>query len=214
MAESMELVEKGFLTSSCCPAFVALVRKKHPALVEHISHNLSPIGALGKHIKGQNPSAKVVFIGPCTAKKMEIRLDHVRPYVDAAITFEELQALFDARSIALAELEESPLDDASYYGRIFARSGGVSEAVRRALEERAIAFDLKPVCCAGIDACNEELSKAAGGQCPYNFIEGMACSGGCIGGAGCLTHSAGDRMRIEKYGKKAGDRAINRKWEC
>jgi iron only hydrogenase large subunit-like protein len=159
------------------------------------------MGMLARHIKEKNPAARVIFIGPCTAKKMEIRLCHVRPYVDAAITFEELQALFDARSIFPAELSETPLDDATYHGRIFARSGGVAEAVRKSLEEQHIPFPLKPVSCAGLDVCGEELTRAAKGESPYNFIEGMACPGGCIGGAGCLTHSVGDRGRVEKYGK-------------
>ena len=121
--ESKELAEKGFLTSSCCPAFVDYVKKQFPQLAQNVSHNLSPMATISKYIKETDPTAKVVFIGPCTAKKMEIQLEEVRPYVDIVITFEELQALFDGKGIEITELEEDVLDNASYFGRIFARSG-------------------------------------------------------------------------------------------
>ena len=119
-SEAAELAEKGFLTSSCCPAFVDYIHKKFPQMVEHISHNLSPMGAIGQYIKGIDPTAKIVFIGPCTAKKMEFQKESVSPYIDSVLTFEELQALFDSRDMEISELEEDVLDNASYYGRIFA----------------------------------------------------------------------------------------------
>ena len=128
-AESKELAEKGFLTSSCCPAFVAYIKKNFPALVPFVSHNLSPMGAISKYIKETEENAKIIFIGPCTAKKAEVQLDSVKPYVDVVLTFEELQALFDSRDLDITTLEEDVLDNASYYGRIFARSGGLSDAV-------------------------------------------------------------------------------------
>ena len=90
--ESRELAEKGFLTSSCCPAFVRYVKTAFPALAPYISHNMSPMATLAKYIKEHEENVKIVFIGPCTAKKAEVQLDSVKPYVDAAITFEELQA--------------------------------------------------------------------------------------------------------------------------
>lgn len=124
-SEAAELAEKGFLTSSCCPAFVDYIHKKFPQMVEHISHNLSPMGAIGQYYKGIDPTAKIVFIGPCTAKKMEFQKESVSPYIDSVLTFEELQALFDSRDMEVSELEENVLDNASYYGRIFARSGGI-----------------------------------------------------------------------------------------
>ena len=89
---------------------------------------------ISKHLKKLDPNSKVIFIGPCTAKKAEVRKEAVKPYVDLALTFEELQALFDSREIELAKLDEEPLDNASYYGRIFARCGGLAEAVAEALK--------------------------------------------------------------------------------
>lgn len=207
-AESKELAEKGFLTSSCCPAFVDYVEKKFPQLKEHISHNLSPAATIAKYIKETDPSAKIVFIGPCTAKKMEFQKEKVRPWIDSAITFEELQALFDSRDIDISSLEEDVLDNASYYGRIFARSGGLSDAVAQGLKEQEIDFEAKPVPCDGIEACRMALLKASKGVLPGNFIEGMACVGGCIGGAGCLTHGEKNKADVDKYGREAMEKTI------
>lgn len=128
--EAKELAEKGFLMNSCCPAFVEYTKSAFPALVPYISHNPSPMAALAKYIKDTTDHAKIVFIGPCTAKKAEAQLENVKPYVDVVLTFEELQALFDSKEIDITTLEESVLDNASYFGRIFARSGGLSEIGR------------------------------------------------------------------------------------
>lgn len=204
MGEAKELAEKGFLTSSCCPAFVSYIKSAFPTLVPYISHNLSPMAAISKYIKDATPDAKVVFIGPCTAKKKEVQLEHVRPYVDEVLTFEELQALFDSRDIDITKLEEEVLDDASYYGRIFARCGGLSDAVSEALKEQEITdFELKGISCDGIEACRTALLKKSKNILDANFIEGMACIGGCISGAGCLTHGERNRTEVDKHGMQA-----------
>ena len=216
LTESQELVEKGFLTSSCCPAFVKYIKTAFPTLVPYISHNMSPMGALAKYIKENVENAKVVFIGPCTSKKAEAQLANVKPYVDAVITFEELQALFDSRDIEITELPEENLDDASYFGRIFARIGGLSEAVVQALKEQDLEFDVKAVTCDGIEECRMALLKKSKNVLDANFIEGMACIGGCIGGAGCLTHGEKNKLAVDKYGKTAGDKTISesaKSWE-
>ena len=209
MAESKELAEKGFLTSSCCPAFVSYVKSAFPQLAEHISHNLSPMAALAKYIKETDEGAKVVFIGPCTAKKAEAQLESVKPYVDSVLTFEELQALFDSKDIDITTLEEDVLDNASYFGRIFARSGGLSDAVSQAMKEQNIEFDLKPAVCDGIEACRMALLKKSKNVLDANFIEGMACVGGCIGGAGCLTHGEKNKSEVDKYGREAMEKTIS-----
>ncbi len=209
MEESKELAEKGFLTSSCCPAFVAYIKSAFPCLLQYVSHNLSPMATLAKYIKETTPEAKVVFIGPCTAKKAEVQLDDVKPYVDVVLTFEELQALFDSRDIDITELSEDVLDNASYFGRIFARSGGLSDAVAQAMKEQNIDFDLKTVPCDGIEACRMALLKKSKNALDGNFIEGMACIGGCIGGAGCLTHGAKNKAEVDKYGREAFEKNIS-----
>jgi len=206
--ESKELSEKGFLTSSCCPAFVAYIKSEFPDLLPLVSHNPSPMAALAKYIKKTNEDAKVVFIGPCTAKKAEAQLDEVKPYVDAVLTFEELQALFDSRDIDITALEEDVLDNASYFGRIFARSGGLSDAVAQGLKEQGISFELKAAACDGIEECRLALLKKRKNVLDANFIEGMACIGGCIGGAGCLTHGEKNKAEVDKYGREALEKTI------
>ncbi len=209
MEESKELAEKGFLTSSCCPAFVQYVKTAFPALLPNVSHNLSPMALLAKYIKSTDENAKVVFIGPCTAKKAEAQLEEVKLYVDAVLTFEELQALFDSKEIDITTLSEDVLDNASYYGRIFARSGGLSDAVSQALKEQNIEFDLNPVVCDGIEECRVALLKKSKNVLNANFIEGMACVGGCIGGAGCLTHGDKNKAQVDEYGKEALEKTIH-----
>ena len=209
MAESRELVEKGFLTSSCCPAFVQYIKSAFPELVPYISHNMSPMGVLAKYIKDTTKNAKVVFIGPCTSKKAEAQLENVKEYVDAVLTFEELQALIDSKDIDIAALEEGVLDNASYFGRIFARSGGLTDAVVQALKEQELEFDLKAVTCDGIEACKMALLKKSKNVLDANFIEGMACIVGCIGGAGCLTHGEKNKAEVDKYGREAYEKTIS-----
>ena len=209
-AESKELAEKGFLTSSCCPAFVDYVQKHFPQMAEHISHNLSPAATIAKYIKETDKDSKIVFIGPCTAKKMEFQKEEVKPYIDSVITFEELQALFDSKDIDITTLDEDVLDNASYFGRIFARSGGLADAVKQGLKEHGIEdFEYKPVACDGIEECRMALLKASKGVLPGNFIEGMACVGGCIGGAGCLTHGEKNKAEVDKYGMEAHEKTIS-----
>ena len=209
-SEAKELTEKKLLTSSCCPAFVSYIHKNFPELVPHISHNLSPAATISKYIKDTTPNAKVVFIGPCTAKKMEFQKPEVKPYVDSVITFEELQALFDSKDMDITSLPEDVLDNASYYGRIFARSCGLSDAVAEALKEQNVTdFDLKAVPCNGIEECRTALLKLRKNILNGNFIEGMACVGGCIGGAGCLTHGIKDKAEVDKYGREAYEKTIS-----
>ncbi|HBF86964.1 MAG TPA: ferredoxin, partial [Clostridiales bacterium] len=207
--EAAEIEEKGFMTSSCCPAFVSFVEKNFPTMKDKISHNLSPAGTIARYVKERDPSAKTVFIGPCTAKKFEFQREEYAGTIDSVITFEELQALIDSKDIEVNDLPETEVDDASYFGRIFARSGGVSEAVGQALKERNSDFEVKPVACSGIEECKVALMRATRGILQGNFIEGMACVGGCIGGAGCLTHGEKNKTEADKYGASASAKSIS-----
>lgn len=206
--EAKELAEKGFLTSSCCPTFVEFIEKNFPTLKDHISSNLSPMASIAKWIKEHYPKTKIMFIGPCVSKKQEIKLDKVKPYVDVTLTFEELQALIDARDIDASKLEESPFDNASYFGRIFARSGGLADAVRQGLKENELEFEYKPISVDGLDNCRAALLKAKIGTQEFNFIEGMACPGGCIGGPCCLTHEIRNKGDVDKYGMQAQSQTL------
>ena len=216
-AEARELLEKGFVTSSCCPAFVKYVKSKFPAMTDKISHTPSPMAMLGKAIKERDPRAKVIFIGPCTAKKAEWKRPEVEPYIDCVLTFEELQALIDSMDIDIENLEESVLDEASGFGRGFACSGGVAAAVEQAMREiaekegpdsPAAGFEVKAAVCDGIESCRNILTRANKGLLKENFIEGMACKGGCVGGAGCLTHGEKNRQPIENHISEASRTTI------
>ena len=206
--ESKELAEKGFLTSSCCPAFVNFVEKNYPQLKGNISANLSPMATICKFIKEKEPNCHIIFIGPCIAKKKEVQRDEVKDIVDYTLTFEELQALFDAREIDLASLKETELDTASYFGRIFARAGGLTEAVRQGLTEHKAEFNYRPVSADGIDNCRAALSRATSVNRDFNFIEGMACSGGCVNGPCSLTHELRNKLQIEAHGKASTKKTI------
>jgi len=185
--ESGELLEKGFVMSSCCPAFVSYVEQNFPKLTKHLSHCLSPMATLGKWIKEREPEAVIVFIGPCTAKKAEAHKERVSPYIDCVITFEELQALLDSREIDITQLPIEEVDEATSFGRGFARSGGVTEAIKQAVKSRGNEeFKLVATKCNGIEECRVALLKLSKGLDVGNFVEGMACVGGCVGGAGCI----------------------------
>lgn len=206
--EAQELAEKGFLTTSCCPAFVNYIKKNYLNLEKNISTNLSPMALIAKVIKEKYPNSKTVFIGPCTAKKGEFRQDNVKDYVDCVITFEELIALFGAQEIDLKTLEETQLEDATIFGRSFARSGGVTEAVVQSLKEQNIDFEIDPLVCDGIENLKIALSKANKNLLSNNFIEGMVCTGGCIGGPCALTHALKDRGSIDKYASRTSKKEI------
>jgi [FeFe] hydrogenase (group B1/B3) len=207
--EAKELTEKGFLTNSCCPAFVSYVNINFPQLSKHISDNLSPMAEISKYLKKNDPTGKVVFIGPCIAKKAEIRKKEVADYVDAVLTFEELQALLDGMDIHVEVLPEELLDNASGFGRAYARSGGVSAAIAQAVKEARSDFIVKPEICNGLDACKLALLKAQKGCLDANFIEGMACEGGCIGGAACLHHGPKNLRDVDNYANQAYEKTIS-----
>ena len=207
--EAKELAEKGFLTSSCCPTFASYIKKNYPQLKDNISHNLSPMATIAKWLKEHNPSCKIAFIGPCIAKKKEIQDPRVAPYVDVVLTFEELQALFDAREIDLSSLGDEELKHASYFGRVFGRAGGLCEAVKQALAEQGSSFELKPYAADGLDNCRTALIKAKSPTRDFNFIEGMGCVGGCIGGPCALEHEFRNKGDVDKYGKDAKEPTIS-----
>lgn len=210
--ESGELLERRRLASSCCPAFVDYVGKNFPQQAEElISHTQSPMVMIGRYIKRKDPQAKVVFVGPCVAKKKEFQLGKTMGAIDCVLTFEEIPPLLESRGIDVGALEPEPLDEASGYGRGFAKSGGVSAAVAQALKERGVdekQFKLCAAACSGIAECKVALLKAAKGIGDTNFIEGMACEGGCAQGAAVLVRSPKNQMDVAKHVKEAGEKTI------
>ncbi len=205
--EADELKEHGVLTTSCCPSFVKYVQINFPDLAKHISSTPSPMAMAGRLIKAMDPTAKVVFVGPCSSKKFEFKLETVKDYVDCVLSFEELQAFLDARDIDVSTLDDTYLDNASYYGRIFARSGGITEGVTALAEERG--FEARPVAMSGLDECRKQLALLKAKRSPFNFFEGMACDGGCVNGALCLHHAPKSLTDVNKYGDMAKEKKVD-----
>lgn len=177
------------ITSCCCPMWVGMLKKVYKELVPDLSPSVSPMVAAGRILKKLNPHTKVVFIGPCIAKKAEAKEQDLANDIDFVLTFQELDNIFKALEINPSELEGIPTRDyASRGGRLYARTGGVSIAVGEAVEElypeKAKLF--KAVKAEGVRECRDILNKALNGEIKANFIEGMGCVGGCVGGPKAL----------------------------
>lgn len=185
--------ENAFLTSSCCPAFVKIIEKKVPSAVKNMSGYVSPMVALANVLKEEDPQAKIIFIGPCIAKKREALSEKC---LDAVLTFEELACILVGAKINVSALE--PQEDvglpASMLGQGFAAAGGVAQALYAALPEDK-RKELKYVKAEGVDECLQILNKVEGGEIRANYVEGMACKGGCLGGPGVLV----DKRYTKKY---------------
>lgn len=167
------------MTTSCCPAFVEMIKKHYPKLIENISGTVSPMTAVVRYIRSLNPEMKVVFIGPCTAKKQEILV--TEDTADYVLTFEELAAMFSARDVDPEEAADGE-QDGSLAGKGFAQSGGVAGAVKRVLAEEASKTPFTCAACDGAKECKRVLAILNAGRLPEDFVEGMTCEGGCIAG--------------------------------
>ncbi|WP_338818748.1 Ion-translocating oxidoreductase complex subunit B [Moorella thermoacetica] len=196
---SQAVSEKEWLASSCCPAFVSFVRKSYPDLVDHLAPIPSPMVVLGQMLKAEDPGRKVVFIGPCVAKKEEALGPGTG--IDAVLTFEELAAFLAAREIDPAVLSpvSTSTGTASAWGRGFLVSGGVAAAVEQALKEQGATVEFKPVLASGLEECKRYLNLARAGKLPGNFLEGMACEGGCVGGPAALVGPRESARAVEKF---------------
>ena len=210
MVEAEEFMEKGGpMTSSCCPAFVEFVEKHMPEYAHLVSDTPSPMVMTGRFLKEKDARAKVVFIGPCIAKKQEFRLGKTQGAVDCVLTFEELYAMIAGKDIELTQLEETVLDGASGYGRAFAAGGGVAAAVAQVLKEKGSDVEAKCMACAGIEQCRTAILKMAKGLVPENFLEGMACAlGGCVQGPAVIVRSPKNHAELKKHVAEAGEKTV------
>jgi len=176
-----------FLFTSCCPAWAVLVKKYFPDLASEVSRELTPMVATARSIKINHPNARVVFIGPCAAKKLEASRTSVRSHVDFVITFEELAGMFDAKDIKPEEEQELPVDlKATGAGRGYACSGGVAEAIRKCIGEYFPGTEVKIQHAEGLADCRKVLTLAKAGKLNGYLIEGMGCPGGCVAGVGTI----------------------------
>lgn len=168
-------------TTSCCPAFVNLIKQHFPELSDNISTTVSPMCAVSRLIKAKNPEAVTVFIGPCVAKKSEAADKSIEGNADYVVTFGEIRAIMKAKGVVL-EPEENTLQDASIFGKRFGNGGGVASAVVQCLKECDECADINIMKCDGIAECKKALLFLKAGRLTEDFIEGMACEGGCVGG--------------------------------
>ncbi len=205
--EAQELTEVDFLTTSCCPSFVKYIENNFPSLTQYISHSVSPMVETARLIKNSDPNAKVIFIGPCVAKKGEFQLEKCGGAIDCVISFEELQAFIDALDVDVMNLEGTPLNNASYYGRIFAKAGGIVQGVQYLAQKNGI--EVNPVSMSGLLECKAELMKLKMKNSSYNFFEGMACESGCINGPLCLNRGKKNINDVDRYGNEAKEKNID-----
>lgn len=182
--EWLEAYKKGEKkTTSCCPAFVSMIRRHFPQLEELISTTVSPMAATSRYIKALHPDAVTVFIGPCVAKKSEVLDDHIEGNADYVLTIKEAFAMLAAKEIQLKP-EGTMLQQGSIYGRRFAHAGGVTAAVLESLKEKGIEEEIAVCRANGAKECKKMLTLLKSKRFPENFLEGMACEGGCVNGPG------------------------------
>lgn len=193
------------LTSCCCPVWIAMIRKIYHQLLPHVPGAVSPMVAAGRVVKQLHPDAMTVFIGPCMAKKAEAREKDIADAVDYVLTFQEVQDMFETADIKPEELGEDEKEHSSRAGRIYARTGGVSEAVRmtvkqlnpgRKIEVRAKQAD-------GVPACRAMIERLQKGEIHANFYEGMGCNGGCVGGPKRIIPVDEGKENVNAYSKRA-----------
>ena len=203
-AEFIERMEEGakFMTTSCCPAWMAAVDKHIPEIKPYVSNSGSPMYYIAEIVKKQWPDCVAVFVGPCLAKRLEAEKN---PNVDCVLVFEETQALFDAAGIKVAEMQaDSFAVESSAQGRRYPISGGVAGAVAFVVGDKA---EYKPE---RIDGLNPEAVKklkryAVAAPADINMLEVMCCEGGCIAGPGTMCMAKKGALLVENYVKASAD---------
>ncbi len=192
------------ITSCCCPIWMNMVQKGYPELLEHFSPAVSPMIATGRVIKELNENAVVVFIGPCIAKKNEAKDKELEGAVDYVLTFRELEEVFKALDIDLAGMPDDHKEQSSTGGRIYGKTGGVSKSVEMVLKRlMGEAVDFRPVQADGVKACKEILDKLKNNELDANFVEGMGCKGGCVGGPRSILSIDRAAEELSRYGEEA-----------
>ncbi len=195
-----------FMGTSCCPAWSVMAKKSFPEFKDYISMALTPMVITARMVKKDHPNARICFIGPCSAKKLEANRRSVRSDVDFVLTFEELQGMFDAKDIDFKTIEFDPddtLDEGSAMARGFAVSGGVAAAVVEAAKHIAPDAEIKVQYADGLRECRKMLAIAKSGKFNGYLLEGMACPGGCVAGAGTIRPVKESAKNVENFMKEA-----------
>ncbi len=189
-----------FALTSCCPSWSVMAKHFFPETIDKISNELTPMVATARVIKKRHPEAKVVFIGPCASKKLEASRRTVRSDVDFVITFEELTGMFEAKGILLEEIKAmDELRDATGAGRGYGVAGGVAKAIEECVKAYYPGTTVKVEHAEGLAECRKVLSLAKAGRMNGCLIEGMACPGGCVAGAGTNIAIAQAAKEVEKF---------------
>lgn len=179
--------QQDYMATSCCPAWHSMIYKLFPGEKDKISMTLTPMVFTARLMKKQHPGCKVVFVGPCAAKKLEAIRSDIRSDVDFVLTFEELQGMFEAKEVDFAAMPDSEgLNEGTAAGRGFAVSGGVAQAVANLAKEQHPDLEVKTVRAEGLRECRKLMTMAKAGKYKGYLLEGMACPGGCVAGAGTL----------------------------
>ena len=205
-AEAYKAGEKK--VTSCCPAFVNMVRLHYPDLADCVSTTVSPMCAVSRLIKARDPEAVTVFIGPCIAKKSEVVDQQIPGNADYVLTYSEIRAIMKAKSVVL---QPAANDDqiASTFGKRFANSGGVTAAVLQSLKESEDEIDAKVCVANGAAECKKALLLLKAARLPEDFIEGMACEGGCVGGPSAFNDQISSKKNRDILISQADDRGIH-----
>jgi len=170
---------KGTVISSACPAVVNYIEKYHTDLVPNIAKMVSPMIAMGRYLKTTLGSDnKIVFIGPCIAKKQEYLDDEVIGAIDAVLTFTEIKRMFAEKKIEPGKMEESDFDPPhAYMGKAFPLAGGLLKTAKipgDILEKEIIVVEGKRKVTELIDEISNNNIKA-------KFVDVLFCEG-CISG--------------------------------
>ncbi|WP_409967168.1 4Fe-4S dicluster domain-containing protein [Bengtsoniella intestinalis] len=198
--------EQPFMATSCCPAWSMMAKKLFPDMKDYISMALTPMVITARMVKQQHPDAKVCFIGPCAAKKLEANRRSVRSDVDFVLTFEELQGMFDGKGVNPDEMElieEESLHEGTAMGRGFAVGGGVAAAVVEAIGHIDPDIQVMTDYGDGLRECKKMLMLAKAGKRNGYLLEGMGCPGGCVAGAGTIRPVRETAAEIERFKKRA-----------
>ncbi len=200
-----------FMGTSCCPAWSVMAKKMFPEYKECISMALTPMTLTARLIKNRYENAKVVFIGPCAAKKLEAMRKDIRSDVDFVLTFEEMAGIFDAKQVDIENMEEDPdgVNDASADGRNFAVAGGVAKSVVDVIHQRFPDKEIKVVNAEGLRECRKMMTMAKTGKYNGYLLEGMACPGGCVAGAGTMQPIKKSQAAVNLYASRANHKTSN-----
>ena len=207
--------EQPFMATSCCPSWSVMAKKLFPTLAPYISMAMTPMVLTARLQKKEHPGCKIAFVGPCSSKKLEASRRTIRSDVDFVITFEELMGMFEAKNVDFDQLADSELqEDATAAGRGFAVSGGVAQAVVDAVKRMDPDREVKVASAQGLQDCKKLLMMAKAGKYNGYLLEGMACPGGCVAGAGTLQPVEKAAAAVAKYKNQAKDKnAMDSKYD-